>query len=167
MKYVYFALILTIFAVMNGCGYEASAGSPEEIAEKYLIDTGYEIIELRGTLEPYVLTREKLTERPYQDDWFVQPIAPDKLIGEEIHRVGFVIKNHPFDEWDSLSTKGLGKTFVDVFVANGKVVGGTSHPITKELMAGCCFYIDGRTDEEIHGVDYQTRLKAWQKKYRD
>lgn len=59
------------------------------------------------------------------------------------------MKNHPLDNWKENGVKSNGKVKVNVFVVDGKIIGGTSMPIipTKNGITGGWFSLDGKSNE--------------------
>lgn len=63
-------------------------------------------------------------------------IPVNNFIGKAIFNERFIVKNHPLDDWNSEKENSEGMTYVDVIVVDGKAIGGTSFPYTKDSYVG-------------------------------
>lgn len=133
------------------------------VAKQFLEEKGYHIVSYEGSGEGYELTREKLIVMPYMRDWWLQPQGPDDYIEKIVETEFFTVENHPLDEL--VGVEALGKTNVAVFLVDEVAIGGTSWPVTEELVFGALYSLDGLNLEELHGVDYSTWQDAWLEKY--
>ncbi|TFB13593.1 hypothetical protein E3U55_15855 [Filobacillus milosensis] len=124
-KFVLFFLFL--FALV-GCSETEQVLDKEQlsenvkIAKSYLEEKGYDVISLVSD-SSQVITQEYLETIPGQQEWNVQPIAPDKYIGKTIDIVMFVVEDHP------LNDKYHGEIRVRVFLYEKEVIGGTSFAV--------------------------------------
>lgn len=101
--YIY-TLVLILF--LSGCFSENNS----EIGNKYLKHRGYDVISYEGNIETYHLTKESLTQLRYLALWSVQKANPIEYLGKEVYVEKFIVKNHPFDTWESGLFKSTGKT---------------------------------------------------------
>lgn len=137
-----------------------------EQAKLFLEGKDYRMLSYEGSLESYELTKEKLVEMPYMHNWGLQPDGPDEYLGNTIETEIFIVENHPLDQL------GANKTRVYVFLVDGEAFGGVSSPITEEVLVhfgavffGAVYSLDGKTLEELRGIDYETWQNNWVKKY--
>jgi hypothetical protein len=120
----------------------------EMTAKKYLEKQGYEVISYEQQQESYKLTKEKLESAPYKYYWSMPGNDAKLYYGKTVDVEKFIVKNHPLDNWEYDGVKSKGKVNVYVFVVDGKVVGGTSHPFILENsgLRGAYWSLVGRTD---------------------
>ncbi|WP_018214104.1 hypothetical protein [Desulfitobacterium hafniense] len=171
-KIVAFAVMaIAIALLLSGCSAKEITSENSVIGADYLKDKGYEIIAYEGNVENYILTKEKLMSMPYMIYWGLQREEPSRYLSKEVHVEKFIIKNHPFDNWQSTSrypeniVESKGETRVWVYIADKEVVGGISYPAIDEPMAGGYWSLDGKTLEEVHSINYSDWLEQWQNKF--
>ncbi|RIW34039.1 hypothetical protein D3H55_10610 [Bacillus salacetis] len=150
-------IFFTVIFFPVGCGPQMD--SDGELAKQYLLDQGYDIESYEGNKD-YSFTRAELGDIPHNSMWSVQPVSPEPYIGKEIAQEAFVVKNHPLSEIYGHQEGFTEKVEVRVFISNGEVIGGISNPVG-EGIGGCCYSLDGKTAEEIHGDDLVPLLKKW------
>lgn len=121
----------------------------EEQNYKVLSYTGKEIFSHNGYQENFKITEDNINNSRWKFSHSVADGNPEQYIGKVIDIESFIIKNHPLDHWKSHSgLKSKGKTYVFVFVVEGKVVGGTSFPFMPKGYDedGGYWPIDGRAN---------------------
>ncbi|UOE95167.1 hypothetical protein [Alkalihalobacillus sp. LMS39] len=155
-------LILLIFTLV-GCSNESKSDN-QKVAEEYLSEKGYNITSYNGAGQSYQLTKEKLVEMPSVTHWTVQSVDPDLYLDKQVETEGFTVDNHPLTNADSTHVN------VDVFLVEGKPIGGISYPQysdEKELALGDKpFSLDGKTVEEVHQLEnWREWMDAWYAKY--
>lgn len=96
---------------------------------------------------------------PYQQAWGVQTVEPNKYFGKEITIYGFTVKNHPLE---TIYEESKG-TNIYIMLSEGKVIGGYSYPNAD--IDGAYYSMDGKTLEEVTGLNFQQWSKAWKMKY--
>lgn len=141
------------------------------VAKTYLESQGYKTISYEGNVDNYTLTRDKLVSIPYSMCWELQAEDPGKYIGKEISVYKFNVTNHPLDNWKSTSkypenvVKSQGRTWVWVYIADNKIVGGHSYPVIDQIIVGSVWSLEGKTFEEVHNIPYKDWLAQWNSKY--
>ena len=162
MKKIAYLLIGLILFTFAGCIKKIDNG--EKTAEEFIKAEGYKITSYNGETEKYTLEKSKLyggTETiPYQQVWGVQNVEPNKYFGKEITVYGFTVKNHPLQERDKNAKNGV-KLYI--MLSEGKVIGGYSYPNANVF--GAYSSLDGKTLEEVTGLNYQQWSKTWKEKY--
>ncbi len=153
-------LILCLFLV--ACGEEVEP-EPEmaengRVAEQYLEKQQYPIVSFEGE-HTSTLTLDELKEDRARNTWGLQSVSPDEYVGKIIYYENFTVKDHPISEQ---SPTGL--TGVSLMVVDGKVIGGTSFPVTDGSGLGNGYSLSGETLEDIH-PDIQEWQEAWDEKY--
>ncbi|MDR3682070.1 MAG: hypothetical protein P4L41_19015 [Flavipsychrobacter sp.] len=81
--------------------------------------------------------------------------------GKEITVYEFTVKNHPLEKIFK-DSKG---TNVFIMLSEGKVIGGYSFPNADELLVGSVYSLDGKTLEEVTGLNYLQWSENWKNKY--
>lgn len=175
MKKVIFISLLLLVTMIVGCveiKEQSKNGLDSKIiAENYLNEKKYTIVEYQGN-SSYILTKDKLTETLYMQQWIMQENFPDELINKIVYVENFIVKNHPLDNWTSkningeISAKSLGKVYVSVFIVDGKVAGGVSNPVTDVMVYGGFYNLEGKNFEDIHEEDFTTFRELWLIKYK-
>ena len=155
---VFFCLFLV------ACGKEMETESEPEmtengqVAEAYLEEQQYPIVSYDGE-HTSDLTLEKLTEDRERTIWGLQAASPDEYMGKTVYYENFTVKDHPIGEQSP-----NGQTAVSVMIVDGKVIGGTSFPVTDGSGSGNGYSLNGESLEDIH-PDLQEWQDAWDKKY--
>lgn len=128
---------------------------------KYLNEKGYDIVDSNGIMDSFILNKEIIKQQPYSHIFGVQEdINIEKYHNKTIDIYLYTVKGHPLDD------KGdMGKTEVFLIVNKEKIIGGYSIPINTMPLLGSVYSIDGKSLEEVTGLDYSTWLKEWEKKY--
>ncbi|WP_051348488.1 hypothetical protein [Peribacillus kribbensis] len=162
--------LIVFVVVLTGCTKDPSPTLTHNgsLAKSYLNEKGYIILSFQGQ-STYSFPRRGLAGNDHdQDEWSVQRVKPDEYIDKKINIETFHVKNHPLDKMFKSEKGYLGKTRVDVWMYNGKIIGGTSFPVLNERasIVGGFYSLDGKTGEEIHR-DYRAWLREWQKKYQE
>lgn len=120
--------ILAVIFLLSGCQPKDLSESAIE-AKKYLEMEGYKILSYEGTLEGYTLTEQKLEEMPHQIHWSLPGNDPEPYFNKKVEIERFKVKNHPLDNWECCDgIKAKGNVYVNVFLVDGKIAGGTSYP---------------------------------------
>ncbi|MFD0618217.1 hypothetical protein ACFQZR_12155 [Paenibacillus sp. GCM10027629] len=149
-----------LFLVLIGCNKELTGD--EKTAAEYVKAQGFTIISHKGEFHRYTLEKNKLygtTESiPYRQAWAVQKVEPDKYFGKEIIIYRFIVSNHPLEKINKSNTN------VYIMLSEGKVIGGYSFPNIDGLV-GSVYSIDGKTLEEVTGMNNKDWLDNWEKKY--
>ncbi len=121
---VFFCLFLV------ACGKEMETESEPEmtengqVAEAYLEEQQYSIVSFEGE-HTSTLTLEELAEDRERNVWGLQTVSPDEYVGKTIYYENFTVKDHPIGEQSP-----AGQIAVSVMIVDGKVIGGTSFPVT-------------------------------------
>lgn len=153
---VVFGLLLIIISV-----YNKSSIAYEKTAEEYIKTKGYVITTRKGEIHRYTLEKNKLyggTETiPYQQSWAVQKVDPDNYLGKEIRIYCFTVKKHPLEKIHKVETN------VYIMICDGKVIGGYLYP--DAAIDGAVYSLDGKTLEEVTGLNFQQWKEYWRKKY--
>lgn len=159
MKKISFLLIGLIILTSMGCARKVSGD--EKTAAEYIKAKGYKITEYKGETKKYTLEKSMLNETFFEQMWGVQKVEPDEYFGKEIVLYDFTVKNHPVEK----IYKECKSVSVCIMLSEGKVIGGTSFPIADEHLFGGCYSLDGKTLEEVTGLDFQQWRENWTKKY--
>lgn len=159
-----------IIFVISGCNSDSSESLPcyEDKAASHVKSKGYRIHSSLGVTNTYTLDSQKLTQKPYMDIWSVQETEPDPYLGKTITTCGFVVSNHPLEEkYADIDQENDYEFHVHIMLAEGRVIGGTTVPVRKNgaTLFGGVYSLDGKTLEEITGLDYKRWLEEWEKKY--
>ena len=124
------------------------------LAKKFLSEKGYTVISYSShTSSKYVLTKKMLEDKEDTYEaykWKLQTVSAGVFIGKSIYNERFIVKNHPLDNWKYGHIKGEGKTYIDVIVVEGNVIGGTSMPVTRDAIVGKPFSLDGKKLSDLH-----------------
>src|SRR5690242_5515135 len=75
------------------------------VAKQYLEKKGYHVLVYEGNPENYELTKEKLEQMPYKQQWQVQKIDPTSYIGKKVHVEKFLVNHHPLDVYAKANSK--------------------------------------------------------------
>jgi hypothetical protein len=148
MKQVVLVLLwVWSLGIIAGCSSQKEIDRLEGdsgIARDYLLEQGYEIVSYKGALQSYQLTSDLLGTTPYSIFWRLPDNDPAPYMNNMIHTEQFIVRNHPLDHYHSDNLKGLGKTTVSVYLAEGGVIGGNSFPvINDDGVAGGYFGLNG------------------------
>lgn len=160
--------VITLFLFLvfvTGCSSMETSVSENPVAQ-YLEQKGYKVLSFDGSVETYEMSKEKIIKLPYSIGWGLQTVEPSEYFGKTVDIQKIVVANHPLDNWESNNAKSKGKTEVYVYVVEGKVVGGTSLPVTNESVRGGYWSLDGKTLEEVSGKDLTAWQQEWDKKYK-
>jgi hypothetical protein len=130
-------------------------------ASSFLKDKGYSIVSSDGKVEEYVLKKEHLMKLPYSQIWGVQQIDANDYLNKTIESFKFTVRNHPLDNLEGNNDK---QTTVRVLVCENKAIGGTSLP--DEDLVGGVYSLEGKTLEEVTGLNYQDWSREWTNKYK-
>jgi hypothetical protein len=130
-------------------------------ASSFLKDKGYSIVSSDGKVEEYVLKKEHLMKLPYSQIWGVQQIDANDYLNKTIESFKFTVRNHPLDNLKGNNDK---QTTVWVLVCENKAIGGTSLP--DEDLVGGVYSLEGKTLEEVTGLNYQDWSREWTNKYK-
>lgn len=162
MKKIVFIFISIIIFTFVGC--DKKVIGDEKTSEDYIKSKGYKITARSGEVERYLLEKSKLkgmTENiPYIQAWSLQNVEPEKYLGKEIIIYGFIVNNHPLQQYDINAKDGV-KLFI--MLNEGKVIGGYSYPNAD--VVGALSSLDGKTLEDVTGLSYQQWAENWKKKY--
>ncbi|MCB2290490.1 hypothetical protein LGK97_11995 [Clostridium sp. CS001] len=146
MKKLVLLLIGLIILTFVGCNIEVAGD--EKRSENYVKAKGYEITARKGKIHKYTLEKIKLSGGvetiPYQQDWGVQTVEPDKYFGKEVIVYEFTVKNHTLQKRDNNTKNGVN---VFVMLSEGEIIGGYSYP--NDIVYGSYSSIDGKTLEEV------------------
>jgi hypothetical protein len=126
-----------------------------------LKDKGYSIVLSDGKVGEYVLKKEFLMKLPYSQIWGVQQIDANDYLNKTIESFKFTVRNHPLDNLEGNNDK---QTIVWVMVCENKAIGGTSLP--DEDVVGGVYSLEGKTLEEVTGLNYQDWSREWTNKYK-
>lgn len=174
-----FSVAILILVILLGYTFHIKEGviidtgnhkDSHTIAQEHIKDKGYNIISYEGNSN-YVLTKKKLTEVTYREVWIMQKEGPDKYLGKTVYQEEFIVKNHPLDYWAPYTKKNdpearaLGKVRVYVIVVDNKAIGGISLPVTKDILCGARFSLEGKKFEEVHSIGYNKFRDQWYSKY--
>ncbi|WP_405110021.1 hypothetical protein MHH28_32445 [Paenibacillus sp. FSL K6-1217] len=164
---VSFVLGLVLLA-MAGCSNNQNIPreqTDEQTAAGYIEALGYTIVASEGVSSRYTLEPQRLESLDDMQLWAVQEQEASTYFGKEITTYQFIVENHPLaqeypaDEY---------KVFANVMVVDHEVIGGSSAPLstTKNLVvAGGEYSIEGKTLEEIKGLEYSQWLEHWKETY--
>jgi hypothetical protein len=163
VKRFFFILFLVFFI---GCSEHDELPHDEIPKEKiifqnFLEKKGYQVVSYEGRVNRYELTKQKMIELPYMQDWGVQSVDPSQYFGKTIHVEKFIVKNHPLSKLPLFN----GKVDVFVFEVDGKPIGGISFPHASEALDGASYSLEGKTIEEIHHKSFQEWRTEWVNKY--
>ncbi|NRD80979.1 hypothetical protein HPT25_27020 [Bacillus sp. BRMEA1] len=159
-------LMFFLIQILTGCNDNTNSklSTNGKIAKVYLENKGYEIVTYRKR-SSITFTKDKLQSKPYRDMWAVQSITPDKYIDKQIDAETFNVKKHPLNKVFKNEGDFSGDILVNVWVLNGKVIGGTSYPVYKSNSGvGLGYSLEGKTAEEVKR-DYQNWLKNFEDIY--
>ncbi|MFD0713012.1 hypothetical protein [Paenibacillus sp. GCM10027626] len=146
--------MIGIFAVfvllLVGC--QASGGSEQlsdqaVVAKQYIEQAGYKVLSYEGKVSTYKLTKDLVGQLPHAMYWSLPGNDPEKAYGKTVEVEKFIVSNHPLDNYQSGSVKAKGKTEVYVHLAEGRVVAGTSFPVTDTPPDGGYWNIHGISHE--------------------
>lgn len=151
-------VFLCLFLVACGNEEEPEIGKYGRAAEKYLEKKDYQVVSYNGEYANK-LEKKNLLEDHEQSLWALQFVSPDAYIGKTLYYEHFIVKNHPID---ALSDFGL--TAVTVIVVDGKVIGGTSMPLSDGSLMGTGYSLNGESVEDIY-PNLQEWREAWEEKY--
>jgi len=159
-------LAFCLAAVPAGCGSpdDPPLAGDERMAAEYLEAENYRIESRLGETGRYVLDREYLAGMPGGMIWGVQQADPAEYIGKTIVSYGFLVSQHPLEKTLKTIDPKDYVIRVDVLVADGHVIGGTSFPVPrdgKNGLAGAPYSLDGRTLEEVTGKRYGEWSDEW------
>ncbi|WP_409290447.1 hypothetical protein [Peribacillus sp. SCS-37] len=163
-------VILSAVLLLTGCSTSEKVNSKDNLvsdikgpADDFLKEKGYKVVSYEG-MTNYTLTKEILLSQSEMDFWGVQKEKPDKYINKTLTLETFVVKNHPLDKKFQGDERYLKRVRTMVLYRNGDVIGGISFP-THEEFVGNPYSIDGKTIEEINGLDYQSWSEKWKSMY--
>ncbi|ETT53531.1 hypothetical protein BK147_08620 [Paenibacillus sp. FSL R7-0337] len=137
----------------------------EQTAAGYIEALGYTIVASEGETSRYTLEPQRLESLEDMQFWAVQEEEASTYFGKEITTYPFIVKNHPLEQQYPPDQY---KISVNVMIADHEVIGGSSAPLstTKNLVvAGGEYSIEGKTLEEIKGLEYSQWLKHWKETY--
>ncbi|WP_282937897.1 hypothetical protein [Paenibacillus sp. RC67] len=144
---------------VTGCSKQISGD--ELTAEQYVKSQGYAVTARGGPIYSYQLDKSKLygspDSTPYMQMWGVQAEEPDRYFGQQITIYRFTVKQHPLER---IYKK---KTNVFIMMTGSRIIGGYSFPDAE--VAGSVYSLDGRTLEEVTGMNFQDWMAMWKKKY--
>jgi hypothetical protein len=153
-------LIICIAGTMVACN---NTDSKVKIAKKYILDNGYKIVSYDNLADTYTLTNENLMIMPYSMYWgFLNFDEIDKYIDKQIVIYQFTVTNHPLDNTDNTTTN---QTKLWVMICDSKAVGGYSLPDYSEPVSGGVYSFDGKTLEEVKGMDFLSWQNLWKERY--
>lgn len=181
-KMTYFTLFFVFIASMlTGCSNsseEAIKNTDRKVLEKipvestrdieeYLAGKGYTVLSSPVKVETYKLGKSMLIDFPDQSIWGLQDCEPSDYIGKDIELYKCKVKDHPLDSYKGNINH---RTNSWVMVCENNIIGGYSFPdfddAPPELVpVGGCYSLDGRTLEEVTGIDFQEWREKWVKKY--
>ncbi|MDR5660036.1 hypothetical protein RH915_11095 [Serpentinicella sp. ANB-PHB4] len=152
--------------LITGCNTSSNSDAIEDItiSEKisnYLLDKGYNIVLEEGKTEEYVLEKELLLPEaigPYAKIWMIQEIEPSDYFNKTIEEYKFIVKNHPLDHDEYIKNE---TTSVTVMVCEGKIIGGYSLHVSDDILLGGFYSLEGKTLEEITGMNYTEWSDRW------
>lgn len=161
MRYLKFIILIGLMLlILVGCSNDTLGD--EKIAEQYVMAQDYKITSYKGEVYSYTLDKSKLfgnTESiPIQQAWGVQKVEPDKYIEKEVTIYAFTVTNHPLEKIYKA------KSNVYIMLSEGKVIGGYSFPDVDGMVGGY-YSLDGKTLEEVTGLNYKEWSDNWKKKY--
>lgn len=160
-------VVLSAGLLLSGCSISEKANSKEKLvsdikgpADDFLKEKGYKVLSYEG-MTNYTLMKEMLLSQSEMVFWSVQNDKPDKYINKNLTLETFVVKNHPLDKKFKGDEKYLKRVRTMVLYRNADVIGGISFPISKEEFLDNPYSLDGKTVEEISGLDYQAWSEKW------
>ncbi|MFT4414344.1 hypothetical protein ACLM5H_10845 [Fredinandcohnia humi] len=161
-------LILLFFVIyIAGCSNHSFNDLDDngKIAKSHLEEKGYDVLSYQGKSTLSFSTSD-LSVHHHMQLWSVQSIQPDHIIDKKIEVETFYVKDHPLENEYKSENYFLGKVGVNVWVYDGKSIGGISYPVIKKNtgLAGAPYSLDGRTTDEVQG-DYDTWSREWLEKY--
>ncbi|MBU9711717.1 DUF4830 domain-containing protein [Evansella tamaricis] len=181
-KVVVFTLFFIII-LLAGCTAtetfdEVKLSETALISKEFIEAQGYNVLNYKGNLYSYALSDQvssayesNLQKVHVRKTWQVQETELEEFRDSQIVEETFLIENHPLDNWKSEggSYESTGKTYANVLISDGEVIGGTSSPALKETPAGNAqFSLDGKTFEDIHpNVEWREWADYWTEKYYD
>ena len=131
------------------------------IAESYVKSQKYKIVKNLDGITSYSLNKNMLygsTDSIINEQiWSVQKSEPDKYFGKQIKVYGFTVENHPLEKIYNVNTN------VYIMICDGQVIGGYSDPDNDSV--GGVYSLDGKTPEEITGLNYSQLCEKWKEKY--
>jgi len=129
-------------------------------ALRFIEDKGYKVV-ADGTKTPdYILTKDDLIKLPYMQYWGVQKVNPLNYTNKTIQTYRFIVTNHPLDTLIGNSKK---QTIVFIMLGDNRVIGGYSIPDNSSV--GSVYSIDGKTIEQLTGMQFIDWTSQWIKKY--
>ena len=160
LGFVLMLLIVGIAVALVTCN---NMGNQLKIAERYIADNGYKIMSDGRLAEKYILTNEHLLTMPYPRGWgFLAFDEIDRCKEKEIFTYQFTVTNHPLDVVENNDKK---QTLIWVMVCNNQAVGGYSLPDYSQPVSGEVYSVDGKTVEEVKGMDLSSWQDLWKEKY--
>lgn len=169
MRLVRLMLVLGwIGLFLLGCTEQPAPSGDEQKAADALASRGYTVTSRLGEVDSHTLDREMLATSPHREIWAVQKTDPASHFGKTITTYGFIVSGHPLeDEYASALKKRKFAIQVNVMLADGEVIGGTSFPVSKgdELLMGAPYALDGESLEDVTGKSYGEWLEEWSARY--
>ena len=155
-----FKIVISLFLllfIMSSC---QSHTDNYNSALRFVEDKGYNVVS-DGTKTPdYILTKEDLIKLPYMQYWGVQSVNPLDYTNKTIQTYRFIVTNHPLD---TLIGNSIKQTVVFIMLCDNRVIGGYSIPNNSSV--GSVYSIDGKTVEQLSGMQFIDWTSQWIKKY--
>ncbi|WP_134683908.1 hypothetical protein [Brevibacillus migulae] len=129
----------------------------EKMLTRYVTEKGYHVVSHEKTVHTYLLQREMLTKLPDMATWGLLNVDPMPYIGKTISIHRLTVTGHPLDQFPN----SLGSTSISLYVCDGHIIGGTSLPVTKELLMGIPYSLDGKTLEEVTQQSFPKWRNDW------
>ena len=133
-----------------------------DIAESYIESQKYKIIKNIGYINSYSLNTDMLYDSIYsvinQQIWSVQKDNPYKYLNKQINVYKFTVENHPLEQKFNVNIN------VYIMICNNEIIGGYSIP--NDDNDGSIYSLDGKTAEEITGLNAKQLSEKWKEKYR-
>ena len=168
-----YIVLLSLFGlVLAGCNTSntQAALSNEEKARAFVQTLGTTILTEEGEISRYTMNEEMLRDLSYMQLCAVQDDNPEAYLDREIVTYGFIIDHHPLEQrYAAIYEENEYETYVMIMIVDGKVIGGgsvaKSMKIPDLVIAGGYSAVDGRTMEEVSGMEYAEWFADWKAKY--
>ena len=163
-----FIVLSVVLLALAGCNNNRNVSgeqSDEQAAANYIETLGYTIVASEGETARYTLEPDRLKSLDDMQLWAVQEQEASTYFGKEITTYQFIVKHHPLEQQYPADEY---KISANVMLVDHKVIGGSSAPLSTTenlVVAGGEYSIEGKTLEEIKGMEYSEWLKHWKERY--
>lgn len=161
-------LLCIVLLALAGCNNNKNvsrAQSDEQTAADYIESLGYTIVASEGETARYTLEPDRLKSLDDMQLWAVQEQEASTYFGKEIVTYQFIVKHHPLEQQYPADEY---KISANVMIVDHKIIGGSSAPLSTTenlVVAGGEYSLEGKTLEEIKGMEYPEWLEHWKERY--